>query len=206
MSPDQLVFDDNGLVAAVAQDANTGQVRMVAWMNREAVQQTLDTGFAHFWSRSRRSLWRKGETSGNTLSVVDMRPDCDSDAVLLTVIPAGPSCHTGAETCFSDDSLAGFAWLEELNATIIDRIATNPPGSYTASLVTGGVDGPARKVLEEAGELAFAAKDHAQAPDSATEHEVVSEAADLMFHLMVLMAERGIPASALLDELRTRGQ
>lgn len=206
MSPDQFEYDDNGLIAAVAQDARTGQVRMVAWMNEEAVQKTLDTGDAHFWSRSRQMLWRKGETSGNTLSVVGLRPDCDSDTLLLSVIPAGPTCHTGEETCFGGGSLAGFAWLEELNAAVVNRIETNPADSYTASLATMGVDGPARKVLEEAGEVVFAAKNHANNPDADHTHEVAAEAADLVFHLMVLLAERGIPAGAVIDELRHRSQ
>lgn len=206
MNVDELKYDAAGLIAAVAQDARSGQVRMVGWMNADAVRTTIETGQAHFWSRSRQTLWKKGETSGNTLAVVEMRADCDADTLLLSVVAAGPTCHTGAETCFTDEPSAGFAWLEGLNATILERIGTEAADSYTARLAAEGVDGPSRKVLEEAGEVAFAAKNHAQSPSPARAHEVAAEAADLMYHLLVLLAERGIPAGAVIDELGTRSK
>ena len=167
----------------VVQDAGDGRVLMLAWANAEAVAATLATGDVHFFSRSRAALWRKGETSGNVLRLVDLALDCDGDALLARVVPAGPTCHRGERSCFDADGAAaagaadepagagprtaqGFAWLETLWATIADRAARRPEGSYTARLLAAGVDGPARKVAEEATEVLMAAKDDAVAEAS----------------------------------------
>lgn len=202
MSVPDVRFDDNGLVVAVVQNHRTGDVLMVAYMNEEAVAQTMETGFVHFWSRSRQELWRKGHTSGNTLRLIDLSVDCDGDAVLVTAIPAGPTCHTGTTTCFGETETVGFRTLERLAATIAQRAAELPKGSYTSSLLQSGVDGVARKVLEEAGEVAFAAKNHAAG--SGDESEVTAEAADVLYHLLVLLAERDISPAGVIDELQRR--
>ena len=201
----ELAFDDRGLVPGIVQDAGTGRVLMVAYLDEEALDATVRTGEAHFWSRSRGKLWRKGETSGNTMTVRRIRPDCDRDALLIEVDPAGPACHTGAETCFSEPgepAAQGFHALERLWETIADRASRRPEGSYTAALLAAGVDGTARKVLEEAGELAFAAKDHAAGTGGSD--RVSEEAADLLFHLLVLLAERGLSPSGVLAVLADR--
>ena len=168
-------------MAAVVQDADDGRVLMVAWQDAEAVAATLRTGEAHFHSRSRGTLWRKGETSGHTLAVISMALDCDADAILIRARPAGPTCHTQARSCFdvapdarvggvdvSDDTTGapqGLDWLEVLWATIAERARTRPEGSYTSRLLDGGVDAVARKVAEEATEVVMAAKDDAVAQD-----------------------------------------
>ena len=202
MNRPEVAFDDNGLIVAVVQDDLTGDVLMVAYMNEAALEATLSTGQVHFWSRSRQELWRKGATSGNTLELVAIKSDCDSDALLVAARPIGPACHTGSETCFGNTDHEGFRSLEQLSAVIRSRAADRPAGSYTTSLVEAGVDTVARKVLEEAGEVAFAAKNHAAG--TGPESEVSAEAADLMYHLLVLLAERDIPARDMLDELRRR--
>jgi phosphoribosyl-AMP cyclohydrolase / phosphoribosyl-ATP pyrophosphohydrolase len=173
---------------AIVQDATSGRVLMLAWMDDEAERRTRETGEAWFWSRSRGRLWRKGETSGNTLAVVELRDDCDGDALLLRVDPGGPACHLGSLSCFAP----------ELWRTVVDRAAERPDGSYTASLVAGGVGPVARKVGEEAVELAVSALDE---PDE----RVVAEAADLVYHLYVLLAARGVDLADVEDELRRRG-
>jgi len=200
----EVAFDDRGLVPGIVQDAETGRVLMLAYLNPEALAETLRTGEVHFWSRSRRELWRKGATSGNTMTVRRIRPDCDGDTLLIEVDPAGPACHTGAEICFepAGRSPQGFAALEGLWDTIADRSERKPDGSYTARLLAAGVDGPARKVLEEAGELVFAAKDHAAGDGEAA--RVAEEAADLVYHLLVLLCERGVDPSEVLGVLRAR--
>jgi phosphoribosyl-ATP pyrophosphohydrolase/phosphoribosyl-AMP cyclohydrolase len=200
-----LRFDANGLVPVVVQDVRSGRVLMVAYASEEALEATRTTGEAHFWSRSRQELWRKGATSGNTMTVRQMRVDCDRDTVLYLVEPAGPACHTGTETCFTPEGerpAAGFAWLENLDAVVASRLEQRPEGSYTTSLVDAGVDGPARKVVEEATEVAFAAKDHAVG--DADDRRVAEEAGDLLYHLLVMLAERGIPASDVIDVLEDR--
>lgn len=204
MIPSDLTFDDAGLIPAIVQDAVTGQVRMLGWMNAEALSATERTSQVHFWSRSRRQLWRKGETSGNTLVAVSIEADCDRDAVLVRAVPNGPTCHTGAETCFGDEHQQGFGWLEHLNQTVVSRIAEDVSDSYTAGLARRGVDGPARKVIEEAAELSFAAKDHARSETRANAVRVSEEAADLVYHVLVLLAERGIEAHEVIDSLRNR--
>ena len=137
---DALTPDADGLIPVIAQQFDTGEVLMLAWMNREAIEATLSTGHAHYWSRSRGKLWRKGETSGNTLLVVDMDLDCDGDALLIRARPAGPTCHTGAVSCFGGTPDRSFAELDALWAVIESRAAERPPDSYTTSLLDGGVD------------------------------------------------------------------
>ncbi len=204
MIPTNLEFDRDGLITVVAQDAATAQVRMVGWMTAEALDLTTRTGDVHFWSRSRQTMWRKGATSGNTLRVVDIAADCDGDTLLIKVEAAGPTCHTGSQSCFGDAAIPGFAWLDQLESVIVARITDAEPASYTAELASQGVEGPARKLLEEAGEVAFAAKDHSVTPGADTAAAVTSEAADVLYHLLVLLAERGIPAGTVVDELRSR--
>jgi phosphoribosyl-AMP cyclohydrolase / phosphoribosyl-ATP pyrophosphohydrolase len=175
------------LKPAVVQDSATGRVLMLAWMDEEAERLTRETNEAWFWSRSRERLWRKGETSGNTLEVDELRDDCDDDAILLRVSPAGPTCHTGSTTCF-----APALWR-----AVSERALERPDGSYTASLLDAGVGACARKVGEEAVELAVAALDE---PDE----RVVEEAADLVYHLYVLLAARGLDISMVDEVLRLR--
>jgi phosphoribosyl-ATP pyrophosphohydrolase/phosphoribosyl-AMP cyclohydrolase len=192
---------------------------MLAWANAEALAATLASGELHFFSRSRGALWRKGETSGHTLRLVDLALDCDGDAILAAVEPAGPTCHRGTRSCFDPDgappvrrdaaSSEGFGWLETLWATIGERAATRPGGSYTARLLAAGVDGPARKVAEEATEVVLAAKDDAAAAASgrdrgATRDALAGEVADLLYHALVLLAERGLPPAAVIERLRGR--
>ena len=191
--PASLTFDPQGLIVAVAQEIATGTVLMVAYMDREAVARTLDTGEAHFFSRSRQARWHKGETSGNVLHVEEIQADCDADALLLSVHPAGPACHSGRQSCF-----AGPATLvDRLDATLRDRKARRPPGSYTARLFDSGRLAILRKLGEEAVETLLAG---AAEGDDALLHEV----ADLWFHSMVLLAERGLSAGAVLGALEER--
>ncbi len=197
MTPDDPAYGPDGLVPGIVQDAASGQVLMVAYLNREALAATLDTGQAHFWSRSRGELWRKGATSGNTMEVVDLRLDCDGDALLLTVLPAGPACHTGDVSCFSAVPPEGFAALEELWTTIATRAAERPPGSYTVSLLDGGVEAAGAKVTEEAGEVVVAAR--GEGPQ-----RVAEEAADLVYHLLVLLAQQGVAPRDVLGVLAGR--
>jgi phosphoribosyl-ATP pyrophosphohydrolase/phosphoribosyl-AMP cyclohydrolase len=172
---------------AIVQDAASGRVLMLAWMDDEAERLTRESGEVWFWSRSRERLWRKGETSGNTLAVVELRDDCDGDALLLRVNPAGPTCHTGSVSCFAP----------ELWRTIAQRAADRPSGSYTAELLGEGVAACARKVGEEAVEVAVAALDE-------SDERVVEEAADLVYHLYVLLVARGLDVAQVEDALRAR--
>jgi phosphoribosyl-ATP pyrophosphohydrolase/phosphoribosyl-AMP cyclohydrolase len=217
-------FDDTGLVPVVVQDVADGRVLMVAWTDGEALAATLATGEVHFHSRSRGILWRKGATSGNVLRLVELALDCDGDALLARVDPAGPACHRGERSCFDPDGTAlpgrpagaplaeaaeGFAWLETLWKTIAARAATRPDGSYTARLLAVGVDGPARKVVEEATEVLMAAKDDATAEAAGADREptraaLAGEAADLLYHALVVLAERGLPPSIVIARLRAR--
>ena len=175
------------LKPAIVQDAATGRVLMLAWMDDEAERLTRETGEAWFWSRSRGRLWRKGESSGNTLAVDELRDDCDGDALLLRVTPAGPTCHTGSVSCFAP----------ELWRTVSARAAERPAGSYTVELLEAGRGAVARKVGEEAVELMVAALDEA-------DERVVEEAADLVYHLYVLLAARGVDIARVEDELSRR--
>jgi len=208
----------NGLVPAIIQDGADGRVLMLAWMDEEAWRVTHETGIVHFHSRARDRLWRKGETSGHELRLREAALDCDDDAVLVTVDPIGPTCHRGTRSCFDAEGAPGdetepqgFAWLEGLWATIAERAATRPPGSYTASLLDGGVDAVARKVTEEATEVLLAAKDDAAAErageDRAAGRDALAgETADLLYHALVLLAERGVEPAAVLDVLRGRAR
>jgi phosphoribosyl-AMP cyclohydrolase / phosphoribosyl-ATP pyrophosphohydrolase len=203
-------FDADGLVPAIVQDVVDGRVLMLAYMDAEALAATIETGDVHFHSRSRGRLWRKGETSGNVLRLVDLSIDCDGDALLVAADRAGPTCHRGTRSCFDrDDAPAeratqGFAWLETLWSTIASRAAERPAGSYTTSLLDGGVDATGRKVTEEATELLLAAKDDATASTEATREALAGEAADLLYHALVLLAERDLPPAAVIDTLRSR--
>lgn len=216
--PGRIRYDAAGLVPVVVQDVADGRVLMLAWANAEAVAATLATGEVHFFSRSRGALWRKGETSGNVLRLVGLALDCDGDALLAQVEPAGPACHRGERSCFDPDGRAaprptdgpqGFAWLETLWAAIAERAATRPEGSYTAQLLATGVDAPARKVAEEATEVLMAAKDdavveRADGDRAATRSALAGEVADLLYHALVLLAERGLDPSAVITRLRER--
>ena len=175
------------LRAAVVQDAATSRVLMLAWMDDEALRLTRETGEAHFFSRSRGRLWRKGETSGNTLAVEELREDCDADAILLRVRPAGPVCHTGSLSCF-----APWLWRR-----VAERAATRPEGSYVARLIDEGPAAAARKLGEEGLEAALAGV-------SESDERLVSEIADVWFHSYVLLASRGLDPAAVEDELARR--
>ena len=175
------------LRAAVVQDAETGRVLMLAWMDDDALRLTRDTGEAHFFSRSRGRLWRKGETSGNVLAVEEVREDCDGDALLLRVRPAGPACHTGSLSCF-----APWLWRR-----VAERAATRPEGSYVARLVAAGPATAAQKLGEEGVEAALAGA-------CESDERLVSELADLWFASYVLLAARGLDPAAVEDELARR--
>src|SRR3954468_4432317 len=175
------------LKPCIVQDARTGEVLTLAYMDEEAERRTRETGEVWFWSRSRERLWRKGETSGNTLAVDEVRDDCDGDALLVRVRPAGPACHTGSVSCFAP----------ELWRTIASRAAERPAGSYTTELLEQGIGACARKVGEEAVEVSVAALDE-------SDERVVEEAADLVYHLYVLLAARGLDLAAVEDVLRAR--
>jgi len=178
---------DNDLRAAIVQDDDTGRVLMLGWMDDEALAATRASGFVTFFSRSRQRQWRKGETSGNTLRVVEVAPDCDDDAVLVRARPDGPTCHEGATSCFTP-------WLWR---KILRREAEASPDSYVATSLAGGVAPLARKVGEEAVELCVAAL-------AEEDERVVSEAADLWFHTLLLLRSRGLDPAAVEDELRRR--
>jgi phosphoribosyl-ATP pyrophosphohydrolase/phosphoribosyl-AMP cyclohydrolase len=195
----------------VVQEAETGEVLMVAWMNREALARTLETGASHFWSRSRQRLWRKGETSGHVQHVDGVFADCDRDTLLLEVHQVGPACHTGARTCFftrlsaSGAALArgvstGPAVLEMVERVLQARIIDRPAGSYTASLLAGGELRICRKIGEEAVEVVTAAL------GGEGDDRVVAEVADLWFHSMVLLASRGVPLRRVFEELGRRAE
>jgi phosphoribosyl-ATP pyrophosphohydrolase/phosphoribosyl-AMP cyclohydrolase len=175
------------LTPAIVQDADSGRVLMLAWMDDEALRATRETGEAHFFSRSRGRLWRKGETSGNTLAVDELRDDCDGDAILLRVRPAGPTCHTGSVSCF-----APWLWRR-----VVERATARPEGSYVGALVAEGPAAAARKVGEEGLEVALAGAGE-------SDERLLSEVADLVFHTYVLLAARGLDPTAVEDELERR--
>jgi len=204
MSPVEPAWDERGLAPAVVQDATTGAVLMMAWMNADALRLTRDSGFAHFWSRSRGAMWKKGETSGHTLAVVEIRIDCDADTILVRAQPAGPACHTGQPTCFFRD-LDG-AEHPTAPPTIFDRLeqviaarrdSATGEKSYTRSLIDKGWPKMLEKIAEESGELA------AELP-AGPDDKVVYEAADLIFHVMVALGARRIPVAAIEAELARR--
>jgi phosphoribosyl-ATP pyrophosphohydrolase/phosphoribosyl-AMP cyclohydrolase len=196
---DAIAFDERGLVACVIQDWASGEVLTLAYMNREALERTRATGELHLWSRSRGELWHKGATSGNTQAVRALRLDCDGDAVLALVEPAGPACHTGERTCFHRGELeppAAHEALPALERTIAARAAAQPAGSYTATLLA---DPPTigEKVREEAEEVARAAREE-------SDERVAEEAADVLYHLAVLLRSRGLSLSAAEEVLGDR--
>ena len=194
MSEGRPAFGD-GLLPVIVQDADDGTVLMLAWTNDEALAATEETAEAHFWSRSRDRLWRKGETSGNTMRVIEIGTDCDADAILYRVRPSGPACHTGTRTCFGEFARAG--GLHELEATINARRGADPAASYTARLLSGGPRRPAEKVVEEAGEVAAASL-------AGTDDELAAEAADLLYHLLVVLAARDVSLDRVLGVLEGR--
>ena len=187
------------LLPVVVQDVGDGTLLMLAWANAEALRETERSGRAHFWSRSRDELWRKGATSGNELIIVDLAVDCDGDAIRYRVTPTGPACHTGARSCFdpSSESTNGPMDLAALEAVIAERRHADPAASYTARLLEGGARRPAEKVTEEAGELSAAAL-------AGTDDEVRGEAADLLYHALVLLAARGVSLAEVLEVLGAR--
>ena len=187
------------LIAGIVQDDRTGQVLMLGFLDEEALRLTRETGLVHFHSRSRGQLWKKGETSGNTLSVVSVKEDCDTDAILIRAIPAGPTCHTGSVSCFGDAE--SFGTLPRLWVTIVARREGRPEGSYTVSLLDAGVEAIGRKVVEESVEVLLAAKDHV---GGGQPERVAEEAADLLYHLMVLLAERDIELASVMEVLDRR--
>lgn len=188
-------FDDRGLVPAVVQDPSTGTVLMLGWMDRAAIEATERTREVHFHSRSRDALWRKGETSGNTLHLVDVRADCDGDTLLVRAHPQGPTCHTGEATCWGADPAPTLArTISELAALLAERRRDLPAGSYSAELFRGGRGAIARKVAEEALELALAAT-------SETWERAVSELTDLLYTLLVLATDLDVTADEVTASL-----
>jgi len=195
--PGDLAFDETGLLPVVVQDRSSGDVLMVAWANADALEQTAETGLAHFWSRSRKALWRKGETSGNGLRVVEARTDCDRDTLLLVVDPEGPACHTGARTCFGDVSPTAAGMLAELARVVAERAEASPEESYTARLLGRGPDQVLKKIGEEATEVVLAGR-------AQSDERLAEESADLLYHLLVALHQRGVPLTRVMDELRRR--
>ena len=187
----------DGMLPAIVQDAASGEVRMLGYMNRDALEATIASGFVTFFSRSRNALWRKGETSGNTLALVSIAADCDGDALLITATPHGPTCHRGTSSCFGDAQAPGTGFIAELERALIDRATADPATSYTARLLGEGVKRIAQKVGEEGVETALAGV-------SGDDAEVASEAADLVYHLTLLLQARGLSWSPVIDELRRR--
>jgi phosphoribosyl-ATP pyrophosphohydrolase/phosphoribosyl-AMP cyclohydrolase len=203
-------FDEHGLLPVVAQDHLSGEIRMVAFATEEAVRLTLETGRATFWSRSRGELWEKGRTSGHALAVKGVLVDCDEDCLVYLVEPSGPSCHTGAATCFfrraaliegraqaTDVEVPASTLLARLEAVLEARRGSDAKASYVKSLYDGGPPKIGEKLVEEAGELARAVAEE-------TDARVVSEAADVLFHVMVALRSRGVPVRAVLEELDRR--
>jgi phosphoribosyl-ATP pyrophosphohydrolase/phosphoribosyl-AMP cyclohydrolase len=204
----QIRFDERGLIPAIIQDARTGAVLTLAYMNADSLQKTMATRETWFWSRSRSELWHKGATSGNIQRVVEVRQDCDGDALVVLVEPAGPACHTGKRSCFYrdiegevvDDVGLGQSLgtvLDELYQLIESRQRDRPEGSYTTYLFEKGLDKILKKLGEEASETIIAAKNDEQG-------ELVAESADLLYHLIVLLVERGVKLELIRDELVQR--
>ncbi len=200
----KLKLNEQGLIPAIAQDQRTNEVLMVAYMSAESLTKTVETGEAWFYSRSRQSLWRKGETSGNFIKVDHVEVDCDGDTLIIKGTPAGPVCHTGESTCFFQDfdghaefELEGPHVLVDLFDTIESRKRERPDGSYVTKLLNDGVDHIGKKVLEEAGETVIAAK-------NGVRDETIHEVADLWFHSLVLLADAGLTPNDVWDELRSR--
>jgi phosphoribosyl-ATP pyrophosphohydrolase/phosphoribosyl-AMP cyclohydrolase len=186
-----------GLIPATIQDRGSGRVLMLAYMNREALAATLATGLATFWSRSKKRLWTKGETSGNVLRVAAVHPDCDGDALLVAAEPAGPACHLGTATCFAGSETTGPGWLAELSRIVADRAATGGEDSYTRRLLAQGPARIAQKIGEEGVEVALAGA------GSSPEH-CAEEVADLLYHVAVLMEARDFGWNEVIAVLRSR--
>src|SRR5262245_44253760 len=189
-------FGADGLIPAIVQDARTREVLTLAYMNKEALQLTIEKNETWFWSRSRQQLWHKGETSGNLQKVTNLSLDCDSDAVLVEVEPLGPACHTGAYSCFGVEPKLEIV-LEELSSLIEQRKAERPEGSYTSYLFNSGLDKILKKLGEEATETIVAAKNE-------DPQRLVSETSDLIYHLLVLLVERGVSLDEVARELKGR--
>jgi phosphoribosyl-ATP pyrophosphohydrolase/phosphoribosyl-AMP cyclohydrolase len=187
----------DGLLPAVIQDADTLQVLMLGYMNAEALQATINSGTVVFYSRSKARLWKKGETSGNTLAVIKVEADCDADTLLITARPQGPTCHRETTSCFGDATAPGLGFLGKLWSVVDQRYRQRPAGSYTTKLFEEGIDRMAQKVGEEGVEVAIAAKN----PD---DEALVGEVADLFFHAMVLLRARSLDLAAVVDKLRRR--
>ena len=188
----------NGLVPAIIQDAQTGVVLMLGYMNEEAYKQTLETGKVTFWSRTRQTLWTKGETSGNWLNVVEILNDCDQDTLLIKVRPEGPVCHTGADTCWNEANKRNpLLFLTELNDFIEKRHQEMPEGSYTTSLFRDGLNRMAQKVGEEALEMVIEAT-------NGTNDRLIYEGSDMLYHLIVLLTSKGLRIEDLAQELVER--
>ena len=200
---DQVKFDPQGLVPGIVQTPG-GEVRMLAYLNRESLERTLESGFVTFWSRSRKSLWTKGETSGNRLRLLEVRIDCDGDALLIVALPEGPSCHRGTDSCFEGETLPQ-PWLERLEDLLRQRKATaSVDGSYTQQLFARGVDRIGKKVVEESGEVVIGAKNFAAEPSGLHREEFLGEAADLLFHLQMLLISQGFSLQDAALVLRER--
>lgn len=207
----QLKFDDQGLIPAIVQDADTGRVLTLAYMNREAVQLSLKERQTWFWSRSRQKLWHKGATSGNTQQILRAKADCDGDALLVTVQPRGPACHTGKDSCFFSEVFGGgspppfrqasegrfLTTIERLVELIKTRKTEMPEGSYTTYLFSKGLDKILKKIGEESAETIIAAKNHSKS-------ELTLESADLLYHLLVLFVNEGLEVENVLAELERR--
>ncbi len=185
----------DGLVPAIIQDAQTMQVLMLGYMNREAFDKTRESGNVTFFSRSKNRLWMKGESSGNTLTLVDLKLDCDNDTLLIYAIPKGPTCHTGSTSCFKDETAKGFVY--QLEKTINDRIDSNDPNSYTNELYQQGINKVAQKVGEEAVELVIEAKD-------SNDDLFKNEAADLIYHLLILLKKKNMSFTQIEEVLKSR--
>lgn len=205
MKLDELKFDEKGLIPAIVQDVQSKEVLTLAYMNKESLQKTIETKETWFYSRSRQELWHKGATSGHTQTVVDIRFDCDADALVVLVKPTGPACHKGIYTCFADSLLGEaeaakedrFAIINKLESLIAQREAEMPEGSYTTYLFEKGVDKILKKVGEEAGEVIIAAKNR-------DPEELKWEVADLLFHTLVLLQEQKLPLDEILAVLEER--
>ena len=209
MNLEKVKFDEKGLIPAIVQDATTKEVLTLAYMNRTSLEKSIQSKETWFYSRSRQELWHKGATSGNTQSIVEMKLDCDQDAIVVLVNPAGPACHTGAISCFSESilkeeitvkneaSLSDYQILMDLEQIIDQREKERPEGAYTTYLFEEGVDKILKKVGEEASEVIIAAKNRSQ-------EELKWEASDLLYHLFVLLREQGLPFKEILNVLQER--
>ena len=195
--PEAVKFDERGLVPAIVQDARTREVLTLAYMNRESLARTIETGQTGFWARSRQRLWHKGESSGNTQDVVEMAHDCDNDAIVVLVNPAGPACHKNTRSCFGLENAGVADVLDELYRLIETRRRERPEGSYTTYLFNEGLDKILKKVGEESAETIIAAKNDERKP-------FVAEVSDLIYHLLVLLVARGVSLDEVRQELVQR--